>query len=273
MFRAGSIGERVVTAIGFGVILLGPILWGALPGLMILGVAAVLSIWEYLGIQQMAGRSRILAASMALLMYLFLAWQVYDEGVTVATQYAIYLGAFFALLLLLRFVQRQDPFDFGFQVVPAALYIGLPLAMLYISAYWDGTYQPVIILIILSFIWINDIAAFFVGRSVGRRPFFAHVSPKKTWEGAVAGWMSCGLLAWIYWSWLDSLGLSQWILLGTSIGLAGSFGDLIESSFKRHRNLKDSGRALPGHGGLLDRLDALLFVMPFVMLYFLVWRP
>jgi len=112
-------------------------------------------------------------------------------------------------------------------------------------------------------IWAGDISAYLVGRSVGRVPFFGRISPRKTWEGALAGLLGSLLAAWAFahWTWRTP-NLLPVMLLAIAIEVAGQVGDLVESAIKRGANQKDSGTVLPGHGGILDRIDSLLFGAP-----------
>lgn len=132
--------------------------------------------------------------------------------------------------------------------------------------------------LVLALIWINDSAAYLVGRALGKRPFFPTISPKKTWEGALGGLVACGLVA-AGLAWLGakgpeaaegaaSLDMAAAALLGIAVAIAGSAGDLLESFLKRQAGVKDSGRFIPGHGGILDRVDSLLWAAPTA--YFLV---
>jgi phosphatidate cytidylyltransferase len=121
----------------------------------------------------------------------------------------------------------------------------------------------ILILFLFLVIWAGDICAYLVGRPMGRTPFFARISPRKTWEGALAGLAGSLLAAWAYAHWfLATANLKTVILLAAWIAVAGQVGDLVESAIKRGANQKDSGTLLPGHGGFLDRIDSLLFGVP-----------
>lgn len=118
------------------------------------------------------------------------------------------------------------------------------------------------VLIVVIVTWTNDSAAYLVGRAVGRHPLAPNVSPRKTMEGSIAGLIGSSLIGAIVYS---AFGLGDWwvgALLGGAIGVAGQIGDLAESYLKRTAGVKDSGNVIPGHGGLLDRIDALLFAFP-----------
>jgi phosphatidate cytidylyltransferase len=143
---------------------------------------------------------------------------------------------------------------------------------------WDfltyGGYQYLFLLFIV--IWAGDICAYLVGRPLGRTPFFARISPRKTWEGAIAGLLGSLLAAWAFehWFW-KTPDLKAFMLLAAWIAIAGQIGDLVESAIKRGANQKDSGTLLPGHGGFLDRIDSLLFAAPalwLVLSFKAFWR-
>jgi phosphatidate cytidylyltransferase len=126
-----------------------------------------------------------------------------------------------------------------------------------------------VIQVILS-LWINDTMAYLAGSLIGRTPLTT-ISPKKTWEGTISGILLSilimGIIGWLVNSVLDWDSISQWMIIAAISSIFGTFGDLLESKFKRMANVKDSGNFLPGHGGFLDRFDSLLLAAPFVWLY------
>ncbi len=148
-------------------------------------------------------------------------------------------------------------------------YIILPFGFLIALPFVFGAYQPTIIICILVFIWVNDSFAFVVGKNIGKRKLFESVSPKKTIEGFIGGWVFSLLTAYIIAEVHahPTIHLSDWMMIASILSVFGTIGDLVESKFKRQANVKDSGTIMPGHGGLLDRLDSLFFAAPFVFLY------
>jgi phosphatidate cytidylyltransferase len=119
------------------------------------------------------------------------------------------------------------------------------------------------LLLLFLVIWAGDICAYLVGRPFGRTPFFARISPRKTWEGALAGLAGSLLAAWAYQHWFwKAADAKPVMLIAAWVALAGQVGDLVESAIKRGANQKDSGTLLPGHGGFLDRIDSLIFAAP-----------
>jgi phosphatidate cytidylyltransferase len=148
------------------------------------------------------------------------------------------------------------------------LFVALPLSYA-IRLHGMGRVGPRILLFALVITWVGDTAAYFVGRAIGKRAFAPKLSPKKTWEGAIASAASALLLGW----WLSTqVNIPTPIVLGLALtgNIAGQLGDLFESAFKRSAGVKDSGSILPGHGGMLDRIDALIMAIP-VVWYYWIW--
>ena len=124
------------------------------------------------------------------------------------------------------------------------------------------------IILMLITIWICDTAAYFIGKTIGKHKLFPRVSPNKTIEGSVAGLVFSFITAYIlHLTYIDSISLLHCLIIALIVGTFGQVGDLIESIFKRDAGVKDSSNLLPGHGGMLDRFDAPLFVAPIVYLY------
>lgn len=132
--------------------------------------------------------------------------------------------------------------------------------------YKDQTFAKYLIMGIFIMIWVNDSFAYLVGRTLGKRPLFPSVSPKKTIEGALGGLVFALVAAVVLGSVAPVLRTTQWLALAVVLVSMGTFGDLVESKLKRVAGVKDSGAILPGHGGMLDRLDSLVFAAPFAYL-------
>jgi len=148
------------------------------------------------------------------------------------------------------------------------LFVALPLSYA-IRLHGMGRVGPWILLFTLVITWVGDTAAYFVGRAIGKRALAPKLSPKKTWEGTIASMAGALLLGW----WLSyRINVPTPLVLGlAAVGnVAGQMGDLLESAFKRSAGVKDSGSILPGHGGMLDRIDALILAIP-VVWYYWTW--
>ena len=146
------------------------------------------------------------------------------------------------------------------------LYIAVPVALTVYLVIRDGAYTPYLLLAMLILIWTNDIFAYLTGTLIGKHPLAKRISPKKTIEGTIGGiifTIAAGFLAQLIYPLSTTL---AWPVIGFFIAIFGLFGDLFESLIKRNLQVKDSGNILPGHGGLLDRFDAMLFVIPITLL-------
>jgi phosphatidate cytidylyltransferase len=128
---------------------------------------------------------------------------------------------------------------------------------------------PWLLLFALVIIWVGDTAAYFVGRSIGKYHLAPHLSPKKTWEGTVASLVASLLVGWAAYRWIN-IPLPHLLGMAAAGNVSGQAGDLLESAYKRSAGVKDSGSLLPGHGGILDRIDALILAIP-VVWYYWIW--
>jgi phosphatidate cytidylyltransferase len=153
------------------------------------------------------------------------------------------------------------------------LYVAVPFALLnYLPnpGFEDNVYNHNIVLGFFFMIWVNESGAFLVGSAIGKNRLFERVSPKKTWEGTLGGGILCVITAYIISLYFFDLDRIDWLVMGFLVVVFSTYGDLFESMFKRSIKAKDSGRILPGHGGILDRFDGVIMAIPFVFVY-LLW--
>ena len=151
------------------------------------------------------------------------------------------------------------------------LYVALPLSLMNCIIAMS---TPKLLLAVFIFIWVNDTGAFCAGVSLGRHKLWERISPKKSWEGFFGGLLACVLTALATHKWSNEFlqvpELGVWIGLSVVVSIAATYGDLTESLLKRTEGVKDSGHLIPGHGGILDRIDSLLLVSPAVVLYLML---
>jgi phosphatidate cytidylyltransferase len=201
--------------------------------------------------------------------------------------FACAIAPFIFLTITMRRAQMSSAYPAAAASAFAFVYIAVPMAMLVqLRQQWAGAFW---LLYLLLVVWAGDIFAYFVGRSVGRHLMAPRISPKKTWEGAAASLAASllvGTLLFTYALQISSFllrlrlierrdglfGLEKpdlWpvIVLNIALNIAAQLGDLVESLIKRGASVKDSGNILPGHGGMLDRIDALLFAAPLLWYY------
>jgi phosphatidate cytidylyltransferase len=153
----------------------------------------------------------------------------------------------------------------------ALLLVAFPLSF---AVRLDGipVYGPRLLLFALVITWAADTVAYFVGRAIGKHPLAPHISPKKTWEGAIGGLAGSLMVASVFHYWLP-IPVPHLLAMATLGNVAGQMGDLLESACKRSAGVKDSGALLPGHGGVLDRIDAVILCIPVIWYYLVLLNP
>lgn len=176
----------------------------------------------------------------------------------------------FLLTYLLSKKKQKLPKSMTF--ISGVFYIGGGCIFLTLIPYTTPEFAKMLITGIFLIIWMNDSFAYLIGKQFGKNKLYPSVSPKKTVEGAIGG-LVFGLLAAVLIAQIDPLlSLYQWLFLATVVVITGNLGDLLESKFKRVAGVKDSGAILPGHGGMLDRLDSLIFAAPFAYLLIIIFN-
>jgi phosphatidate cytidylyltransferase len=293
--------KRVLTAVVLIPMVLLLVLSAPVPVLaMVAALIALLAVQEFLklaeayGIRPFTWTTYVFVALLFVLLavnpgngkpLLSTAIFVYSSG------FAAALAPFIFLIVAMRRGDLRGAFPAALASAFAFAYIALPLGFLVqLRQQWSGAF---LLLYLLLLVWAGDIFAYFVGRALGRHLMSPRISPKKTWEGALASLVASlivGMLIYNYAMPISSA-LLNWhlivrrdgyfalqkpplwptLLLSAAINVAAQLGDLVESLIKRGAGVKDSGTILPGHGGMLDRIDALLFAAP-VLWYYAAWR-
>jgi len=163
---------------------------------------------------------------------------------------------------------KRNPVNSLSRSMMAQMYVAMPLAMLCALCFM---HPAPVVLAILIFIWVNDTGAFCIGSLLGKHKLFERISPKKTWEGFWGGMTFCVIAAFImrglFGQYYGMFSYGDVCRLGILVSISATFGDLIESQIKRTCGVKDSGKLIPGHGGILDRIDSLLLVVPVSLAY------
>lgn len=191
------------------------------------------------------------------------------------TRHAMLIIPLLIALLLARmivalYIRNGNPLTQLAHSFMAQLYITVPM-MILLMVYYD---MPNIVLLMFIMIWLNDTGAFCVGSLIGKNKLFERISPKKSWEGFFGGMafsIMAGIVASAVWgdSYFSGFAVWQLAVLGAVVSTFATWGDLVESLIKRTLGIKDSGNIIPGHGGILDRIDSLLLVAPATMIYML----
>ncbi|TBN05559.1 phosphatidate cytidylyltransferase [Hyunsoonleella flava] len=185
-----------------------------------------------------------------------------DKGLNEATQILMVLTIFVNLFLIKDLFSRKViPLFITKRFIITTFYLSSGFVFLVLIA---SVFSPKILLGAFILVWVNDSFAYFVGKNFGKQKLFEKISPKKTVEGFLGGLLFSCIASYFISTMTTTLNFTNWLLLAIVITVFGTLGDLIESKFKRQANVKDSGTIMPGHGGLLDRLDSIIFASPFI---------
>ena len=169
-------------------------------------------------------------------------------------------------LLVFLFSKKEKTFTDLQKFIIGLFYIGGGCIFLTMIPYKNNEFAKILIMGIFILIWVSDTFAYIVGKTLGRTKLYPAISPKKTIEGSLGGLVFALIAAYFLAQYETTINLNQWFVLAVVIVVTGGLGDLLESKFKRMAGVKDSGAILPGHGGMLDRLDSLVFAAPFAYL-------
>ena len=267
-----------------GVVLLGIVLAAAYGGKYAYGcfllLVVVVGMWEFYNIAAATGatphRTLGLASGIVLFVTSYFLFDGYVDPVTSSYSVDMLIGGvlYFTVLIPLCFIvelfhDAETPLRNVATTLMGIFYVAYPMSlMLFIPLLITGEWSPEAFLFYLFIVWGNDVFAYLTGVVFGKHKMCPRISPKKSWEGfagGVVGAMAMGALG----SYVVGGGVGMWLGLAFVVSITSVFGDLVESMFKREANIKDSGNIMPGHGGMLDRFDALLISSPFAFVYLL----
>lgn len=259
--------QRTITGIVFVAVLIGAIYFHYYSFLILFSLIVILSLSEFYKIvkSENVNPQKVTGVAAAIILFATVAYSQ-------ATGNFIYLLINFPVLFLIFIVElfrnKKNPFNNIAFTVLGIIYIALPVSLINLIVISPGSeYNPVLILGYFFLLWSYDTGAYLVGRLIGKNKLFERVSPKKTWEGAIGGIIISIGISYIISQYYVLLSFYQWAVIAVLIAVTGTLGDLTESMLKRSTDIKDSGSLLPGHGGLLDRFDALFVSIPFVTAY------
>ena len=258
--------------------------------ILLFALITALTTWEFCGLvnDRVAQTSinRLICTVAAV--YFFLAVCGYVSGLTPTSAVFIpYLLTVVYLFISELYLKQKNPLNNWAYTMFSQMYIALPFSMVGVLAFNSGAdgnvhFNYLIPLSVFIFLWVSDTGAYCVGSLIGKHKLFPRISPGKSWEGSIGGGLFVVAAACIisYFDQLQTSNLSEsamqaaslmpvwkWIGLGLTVCVFGTWGDLVESLFKRTLGIKDSGNILPGHGGMLDRFDSSLMALPAAVIY------
>lgn len=254
------------------------------PVAMVLLFALVtgLSVWEYTGLvnaREGVDVNRLLTTLAGV--FLFVAMSGYCGGVVPVSVFVPWLITMVWLFVSELYARNPDPVTTLAYTVMSQVWVALPLSLLSVLTFClsksQTFYTPTAALSVFVFLWVSDTGAYLTGSLLGRHKLFPRISPGKSWEGSVGGGvLTCAAAAGV-WALTERYGVNdfglscvQWVGLGLTVVVFGTWGDLVESLFKRTLGIKDSGNILPGHGGMLDRFDSSLLAIPAAVVYLIL---
>lgn len=271
--------KRAFTALVFVLVMLGGLYGGRYSFALLFAVITALCLWEYLSMVLDKNTRRdywrkLLGVGMGLVPFI-LATIVQLNMIDNPEDFILLCAILFSPFIFTAFIYElymasTHPFMNIAYIFLGMIYIGVPFALLDLIAFNGEHFYANTVFGLLLMTWANDTGAYLVGSRIGKHRLFERISPKKTWEGTIGGIAITFLLAFTLHFIFDELRMIDWLIIGAIVAIFGTLGDLVESMLKRSVQIKDSGTLLPGHGGILDRFDGFIFILPFVAAY-LLW--
>ena len=232
-------------------------------------IFGLISINEF---SRLIGLKGIIPYVVFILLYsVFTNWSLLfstSQGIKEATQILLVITIFVKLFLIKDlFSEKTIPLFEGKRYLLTTFYLTSGFTFLVLMANAFETFTPHIVLGSFILVWVNDSFAYLVGKNFGRQKLFESISPKKTVEGFLGGLFFSCVASYFIANFTETISFTNWLILAIIMSVFGTLGDLVESKFKRQANVKDSGNIMPGHGGLLDRLDSIVFASSFIYLF------
>lgn len=266
---------RTISGVVFLAVMLGALLWSGIPFAIVFSFVIAVMMWEYLhislGKDHFIGQMLSIAAGVLLFLGVF-----FVKGYGLDPKYlfltTLPLAAIFISIL---YEKNTDAYKAYPYLLGAIIYIALPFTLTnFVCFASDGSFNGIVFLSLMIILWCSDVGAYIFGMAFGQKhghKLFPSISPKKSWEG-YWGSLFTSLLAGALLSYFSLLpwGFVHSIVIALIINIFGTLGDLAESQFKRHFGVKDAGKIMPGHGGLLDRFDGAILAFPIAIAYIMI---
>ncbi|NLR93220.1 MULTISPECIES: phosphatidate cytidylyltransferase [Flammeovirga] len=257
-------GVGMIGAIYFGV-------WTYFGLFLIISVATILEFYKLLRLEEHLPL-RTYGTCLGILIYC-LTFFMELNIISTKWMYLVFVGFTSAYLIKLYNKEDKQPFKNLAYTFLGVMYCSVPFALIHTYVFFDTQYHYEILIGAMLILWANDSGAYFSGKTFGRRKLFERISPKKTWEGSIGGAALAVTVSLVFSHFFNSLEAWRWVTIAIIIVVTGTYGDLVESLFKRSMSIKDSGTTLPGHGGFLDRFDGLLLSAPFIAAFLRIFPP
>lgn len=269
---------RTLTGIVFVAVLVGATLYSPVSFILLFAVVTALAVWEFsTNVNLHAGASVNRLINTVAAVYLFIAFAGFCGDLVPSKAFVPYLISIIYLLVSELYLKKEDPLKNWAYAFASQMYVALSFSLLNVLAFqYDPMtnhtqFEPIYPLSVFLFLWTSDTGAYCCGSALHKyfpAKLFERISPNKSWVGSIGGGVLCMVVAIVLWHFFpNKLTLGGWLGMGLTVCVFGTWGDLVESLFKRQLGIKDSGHILPGHGGMLDRFDSSLLAIPAAVLY------
>lgn len=261
---------RSLTAVGFSIAMIGSALLGQLAFACLMFLVAMVGMHEFLKLNFQGKTKPAYGLNIGIGLFVFGVIAAQLLGFVDLKVLLLIIPAIYLLFFVELWRNREQPMHNIAIGIVSIIYVPIPLALLI------GFFNPAastilqhsgVLLGYLLVLWLNDTGAYIVGSLIGKNRLFERISPKKSWEGSIGGGVIALLTGWGISFVITDVSTMNWLVMALIIVITGSLGDLVESMMKRSLGVKDSGKILPGHGGILDRFDAVLLSSPFIFVY------
>jgi phosphatidate cytidylyltransferase len=254
--------QRTITAVIFGVVVITMLLSGKYGAISLFALIAGLCTYEYVRMMFPHSKQKLANALVCVFAVIGLTTLISPLNdvftiLVVLSMFAMILGI---VNMFVPFINHKKMY-----ALVSTLYFGLPLGLYISYTLHQASYPRYFCLLLICLIWTSDSFAYLFGSRIGKHTLLPRISPKKTWEGFVGGGLCTLIFGYIVSINYVDLPLTFWLNAAIIVWIIGTLGDLVESSIKRTFNIKDSGKWLPGHGGILDRFDSFVYILPFIL--------
>jgi phosphatidate cytidylyltransferase len=265
--------KRLFSGVGYIALMAGAILAGKyFYGILFLAIT-LLTLYEFYRLYAGTPYPVPKISGMVAGSLIFIISFLYFSGLAEPELFCLVIPVALFLFIAELYRKKDNPFLSLSVLIFGIVYIAVPYSLSAFLAFPgpdNHRYTSGILLGLLILIWLNDTGAYVFGMLFGKHRLFERISPKKSWEGAVGGTIVTIILGYCMNIFAPSLSRIDWVILSLLVSVFGVFGDLFESLLKRSAGVKDSGNIMPGHGGILDRMDSLLFIIPASVAYLML---
>ena len=258
--------KRTLTAGAFVAVLLGCTYYGQLSFSILFFVITVLGVWEFYKLSEKGANKpqKVLGTIAGGTLFATAAYVSMGHDYHILI---INIPLVFLIFISELYTKAANPFrNIAFTIL-GIVYVAVPFSLLNYLVTFTGKYSYELLFGFFFILWSNDSGAYLAGSAFGKRKLFPRVSPGKSWEGSIGGAIASYIVVFIISKWYVGFTIIDWVVIAGILIVIGTLGDLVESLYKRSKNVKDSGTLLPGHGGILDRFDSLIMATPFVFSY------